>query len=1050
MRTRNGFSLPSLPSFAAPAAWLAAARLASVWILCAPWSIAHAGAATIDFDDFASGTLLTTQLQAGDGVVFPSGVVAMASVQARSSPNVSVALPLNEFARRGWIARFTSGQSEVTVHVEAETSVGVAHSALLVAYDEPTGGRTVASSRVNWTGGGGWQSISIFDLSGTGRIRRVELSGGPSGFETSNLLLVDDLSYAGSPPPPPLPPDTAAPALEIDAPITGAVVSAPVVGVRVSAEDDRDLFRVAGNVVHTATAIEVGLVEYCGSSVSGPCPNPLSASRIVSLSPTIEGMHRITITACDGSDNCTTRARDFSLDLPEAPPPVTAVRAELNQGVQTELSLLPDRGLPGFASGAVRLVAGRDTLVRYYIFGQGAPRPSFTARLRLRIAYRDGTAIQRATAPNLRDSSTVDLIAHPTAVLEELQMMRVELSRTLNFVVPGDLLRNATSFELVLDDGTVGGDLTGRLIAVLNPEVRLAVHQFEVAGPAIAAGSGDATPDQIENSYLYLEKAYPVSEVAVDDAGSAIILPDPYCELIFSIGGSSDPGLSCALWHFSHFGAPGPAPLDHIPTYEVALGIVPFGAFSRVGIASGRHVLVTGYNDAAFAHEIGHAAGRPHASSAHDEAGGEEWPHPHGLAGGDAWGAIMKRDVEPGPFDLGVWEAFLIDPCPATSFELRGPDCAAPAEGVGTHDFMSYGRSSTDLGILNFASFGRNWISRENWNRIYDRLLDQGRTAESGLTSSGVRSATAIQVSEASVDALLIDGVISEDGRVELLPVLRLAVRPDALQPPAKGPYQLELRDSAGKSLLVRRFSPAEQHDSGASQVFLMRQFVPLLADLARVRVRHRGKIVLDRSRSASPPLAELIEPNGGEILAGGLATLAWSVEDADGDPLLSRLEYSSDGGVTWVGLGVVSGSGALALEIDTGSLTASSRGLFRLLVSDGMRTVEERSDCFVSVRSDPPPPCEPDADQDDVPDARDRCPQTPLGSRVNEGGCSIAQLCPCDRDWKNHGRYVRCVVRKSAAFLSASLITRAQWRSIVLAAVRSKCGASRRRARGR
>jgi hypothetical protein len=51
-----------------------------------------------------------------------------------------------------------------------------------------------------------------------------------------------------------------------------------------------------------------------------------------------------------------------------------------------------------------------------------------------------------------------------------------------------------------------------------------------------------------------------------------------------------------------------------------------------------------------------------------------------------------------------------------------------------------------------------------------------------------------------------------------------------------------------------------------------------------------------------------------------------------------------------------------------------------------------------------------PDSDGDGVPDCLDQCPDTPAGEVVDEHGCSIDQLVPCDGPktgglWNNHGQ---------------------------------------------
>ena len=81
------------------------------------------------------------------------------------------------------------------------------------------------------------------------------------------------------------------------------------------------------------------------------------------------------------------------------------------------------------------------------------------------------------------------------------------------------------------------------------------------------------------------------------------------------------------------------------------------------------------------------------------------------------------------------------------------------------------------------------------------------------------------------------------------------------------------------------------------------------------------------------------------------------------------------------------------------------------------------------------------DDDNDDVLNANDECLATGPGEVVNDVGCSISDLCPCDNVWKNHGGYVQCVAHASEEFLAEGLITYDVKDSIVSDAGRSDCG---------
>ncbi len=84
---------------------------------------------------------------------------------------------------------------------------------------------------------------------------------------------------------------------------------------------------------------------------------------------------------------------------------------------------------------------------------------------------------------------------------------------------------------------------------------------------------------------------------------------------------------------------------------------------------------------------------------------------------------------------------------------------------------------------------------------------------------------------------------------------------------------------------------------------------------------------------------------------------------------------------------------------------------------------------------------CDSDLDGDGVLDANDACVPTANGEVIDSTGCSIAQLCPCDNPWKNHGAYVSCVAQAAEDFVSAGLITEAEKGAIVSEAGQSSCG---------
>lgn len=86
----------------------------------------------------------------------------------------------------------------------------------------------------------------------------------------------------------------------------------------------------------------------------------------------------------------------------------------------------------------------------------------------------------------------------------------------------------------------------------------------------------------------------------------------------------------------------------------------------------------------------------------------------------------------------------------------------------------------------------------------------------------------------------------------------------------------------------------------------------------------------------------------------------------------------------------------------------------------------------------------DPDSDDDGVDDVVDACPATMMSAPVDNTGCSQAQLCPTDAQWKNHGAYVLCVTRATLRLRAAGAITWLQALRAIAAAVCSDVGKRR------
>ena len=111
---------------------------------------------------------------------------------------------------------------------------------------------------------------------------------------------------------------------------------------------------------------------------------------------------------------------------------------------------------------------------------------------------------------------------------------------------------------------------------------------------------------------------------------------------------------------------------------------------------------------------------------------------------------------------------------------------------------------------------------------------------------------------------------------------------------------------------------------------------------------------------------------------------------------------------------------------------------------TDGDGICDEVDNC-VTV----PNPDQTDTDGDGVGDACDNCPTVPNPSQTDSNGNGIgdacddpvAQACPCDGGWKNHGEYVSCVAHVSQDLVKQGVITEDDRQTYMTNAAQSTCG---------
>jgi hypothetical protein len=123
-----------------------------------------------------------------------------------------------------------------------------------------------------------------------------------------------------------------------------------------------------------------------------------------------------------------------------------------------------------------------------------------------------------------------------------------------------------------------------------------------------------------------------------------------------------------------------------------------------------------------------------------------------------------------------------------------------------------------------------------------------------------------------------------------------------------------------------------------------------------------------------------------------------------------------------------------------TGTISPGQNPSQRFLFGDGTFATDGKADIDFIRFCQPACPI-PDSDGDGVGDASDLCPGTGPGEAVNSNGCSIAQLSPCNADWRNHGEYVSSLAHTAEEFLETGLITEEEKDAVIAEGARSGCG---------
>jgi hypothetical protein len=155
---------------------------------------------------------------------------------------------------------------------------------------------------------------------------------------------------------------------------------------------------------------------------------------------------------------------------------------------------------------------------------------------------------------------------------------------------------------------------------------------------------------------------------------------------------------------------------------------------------------------------------------------------------------------------------------------------------------------------------------------------------------------------------------------------------------PDLGPYTVELLDAQGQVLASWHFAIRPGSNADASTTTSLFPTIPAAEGTHGVAFLYQGKELGATTASPHAPSLQFASPAGAHPWpAEGEQAIAWQGSDAGGGPLTYLLQYSPDGGRTWITL--ANNPQGNSLTIDLGYFPGGSQSQLKLVASDRFNT---------------------------------------------------------------------------------------------------------------
>ncbi len=602
---------------------------------------------------------------------------------------------------------------------------------------------------------------------------------------------------------------------------------------------------------------------------------------------------------------------------PPPPPPVIVTGMEVTQGIQD-------------VANSVQLNNSRRTFVRVYVRAVGAPVVGATASLSAIGNFESGggtTAVPlgsivpsnpggpRITIPiapqraNLNDSFLFELPFRWT------QFSALRLAASISGAA-GAPSPSCTSDPLIAPVREL------RRFTTLKVQFVRMAYQLPGVYPPPGNGFAQASSIEQQRNASWINRAYPLSRLI---SAPSMVLFDP---VLGTYVDQSSP--ICMLYPAARremcahdytaarlaalqiaTGFMGDADVGYalIPQYPGVPGTRGACCTARIGAGPAN---VDDY----AAHEVGHFLGRDHPVQGsglplcRHSADDPNYPH-------------FRSRIAPQPADPNT--------------DLAGFDRGEPSLGIDM-GFRSPGGHSDIMGYCK-----PSWISDYTYNAlaIALQILNPFTGTVDAVEERAHRRAPAGP--SQGGDFLIVQGSISGDRTFAALNAIQRVDRVFEQPPRPPGDYSIRLVDAGGATLADYSFAPVIADDSVGSAIGALPQLsfghaVPFVAGTRAVRIvtTANGSVIGTTALSATAPSVANVALQGAPDPTTGIAMLAWTASDADGDPLRFDLFSTRDNGATLrpLKLGVTGAS----TTIDT-SMLAGGSTRFRVIGYDGVLT---------------------------------------------------------------------------------------------------------------